>query len=68
MHCVPFNIVENYVERRAPFRSEHLTLAKQAYERGDRPFAWNANHLARQRARHSSALISQISVGRWPAT
>lgn len=36
MHCILFyDIVENYVERRAPFRSEHLALAKQAYERGD---------------------------------
>ncbi|MDE3135637.1 MAG: YciI family protein [Acidobacteriota bacterium] len=36
MHCILFyDIVENYVERRVPFRSEHLALAKQAYERGD---------------------------------
>ena len=36
MHCILFyDIVDDYVERRAPFRGEHLALAKQAYERGD---------------------------------
>jgi uncharacterized protein YciI len=36
MHCILFyDIVENYVERRAPFRDEHLALAKRAYECGD---------------------------------
>jgi len=36
MHCILFyDIVDDYIERRAAFRSEHLALAKQAYERGD---------------------------------
>jgi uncharacterized protein YciI len=36
VHCILFyDIVDDYVERRAPFRSEHLALAKQAYESGD---------------------------------
>jgi uncharacterized protein YciI len=36
MHCILFyDIVEDYMERRAAFRSEHLALAKQAHERGD---------------------------------
>ncbi len=30
-----YKTVENYVERRAPFRSEHLTLANAACGRGE---------------------------------
>jgi Uncharacterized protein conserved in bacteria len=30
-----YDVVDEYVERRAPFRSEHLTLAKQFLERGE---------------------------------
>ncbi len=30
-----YKTIENYVEKRAPYRSEHLKLAKEAYERGD---------------------------------
>lgn len=30
-----YKTVENYVEKRAPYRSEHLALAKSAYEDGD---------------------------------
>jgi uncharacterized protein YciI len=42
-----YDYVEDYVERRAPFRQAHLDLAQQAYDRGelvlagalaDRPF------------------------------
>ncbi|MGB2988790.1 MAG: YciI-like protein [Candidatus Zixiibacteriota bacterium] len=30
-----YKTVDNYVERRAPFREEHLTYANAAHERGD---------------------------------
>ncbi|WP_224995626.1 YciI-like protein [Cesiribacter sp. SM1] len=30
-----YKTVENYVEKRAPYRNEHLALAKSAYENGD---------------------------------
>ncbi len=30
-----YKTIEDYVEKRAPFRTEHLKLAKEAYERGD---------------------------------
>lgn len=30
-----YNVVEDYVTRRAPFREEHLRLARDAFERGD---------------------------------
>jgi uncharacterized protein YciI len=30
-----YKTVENYVERRAPFRDEHLGLASAAHERGE---------------------------------
>ncbi len=30
-----YKTVENYVERRVPFRKEHLALARQAFEKGD---------------------------------
>jgi uncharacterized protein YciI len=30
-----YKTVENYVEKRAPYRNEHLALAQQAYESGD---------------------------------
>jgi len=29
-----YKTIENYVERRAPFREEHLSLSKKAYENG----------------------------------
>jgi len=36
MHYVLFyEVVDNYVERRAPLRAEHLALARQSHERGD---------------------------------
>jgi uncharacterized protein YciI len=30
-----YKTVENYVERRAPYREQHLTLAQAAHERGE---------------------------------
>lgn len=30
-----YKTVDNYVERRAPFRTEHLGLARKAHEDGD---------------------------------
>jgi uncharacterized protein YciI len=30
-----YDVVENYVERRAPFRELHLTYAREAHERGE---------------------------------
>ena len=30
-----YDVVDNYVERRAPFRAAHLAYAKQALERGE---------------------------------
>jgi len=36
MHTILFyEVVDDYVERRTPFRAEHLELARQAYERGE---------------------------------
>jgi uncharacterized protein YciI len=36
MHYLLFyEVGPSYVERRAPFRAEHLALARQAYERGE---------------------------------
>ena len=36
MHYVLFyEVVDNYVERRAPLRAEHLELARQSHERGE---------------------------------
>jgi hypothetical protein len=36
MHFLLFyEVVENYLEKRAPFRAEHLTLAQRATQRGD---------------------------------
>jgi uncharacterized protein YciI len=36
MHYILFyDVVDDYVTRRAPLRSEHLALAQQAYERGE---------------------------------
>ncbi len=35
MHYILFyKAVEDYVEKRAPYREEHLNYAKEAYERG----------------------------------
>jgi len=34
-HILFYEVVENYVEKRAPFRAEHLRLATEAYERGE---------------------------------
>jgi len=30
-----YDVVEDYVARRAPFREEHLRLARDAFERGE---------------------------------
>ena len=30
-----YKTIEGYVEKRAPYRSEHLKLAKEAHEKGD---------------------------------
>jgi uncharacterized protein len=30
-----YKTVDNYIERRAPFRQEHLELARAAFEKGD---------------------------------
>lgn len=36
MHVILFyDIGEDYVERRGPYRNEHLALARQAFERGE---------------------------------
>lgn len=36
MHTILFyDVVDDYVERRAPFREQHLALAQEAYERGE---------------------------------
>jgi uncharacterized protein YciI len=36
MHVILFyDIGEDYIERRGPYRAEHLALARQAFERGD---------------------------------
>lgn len=30
-----YDVVDNYVERRAPFRDQHLKLAQEAHRRGE---------------------------------
>ncbi len=36
MHYLLFyDVAENYIERRVPFRAQHLAHARQAYERGE---------------------------------
>ena len=36
MHYILFyDVVDDYVERRAPFRESHLKLAREAHERGE---------------------------------
>ena len=36
MHYIPFyEVIENYVERRAQFRNLHLEQARKAHERGE---------------------------------
>lgn len=36
MHYILFyDVVDDYVERRAPFREAHLKLAREAHERGE---------------------------------
>ena len=30
-----YDVVENYIERRAPYREEHLKLVNAAYQRGE---------------------------------
>jgi uncharacterized protein YciI len=36
MHWILFyDLVNDYIEKRAPFRDEHLALARAAYERGE---------------------------------
>lgn len=34
-YILTYKTVDNYVERRAPFRSEHLALATKFYENGE---------------------------------
>jgi uncharacterized protein len=34
-HILFYTVVDNYLERRAPFREEHLALVRQARERGE---------------------------------
>ena len=34
-YLLMYDVVEDYVERRAPFRSEHIALARQAVARGE---------------------------------
>ena len=36
MHTILFyDVIDDYVEKRAPFRAEHLELARQAHARGE---------------------------------
>ena len=30
-----YKTIENYIEKRAPYRSEHLKLVQQAYDKGE---------------------------------
>lgn len=34
-HILFYKTVEGYIEKRAPFREEHLALANQAFEKGE---------------------------------
>ena len=34
-YLLMYDVVEDYVERRAPFRREHITLARAAVDRGE---------------------------------
>jgi uncharacterized protein len=34
-HILLYDVVEDYVERRAPLRAEHLELARQSQSRGE---------------------------------
>jgi uncharacterized protein YciI len=34
-HILFYEVVADYIERRAPYRAEHLQLARDAHERGD---------------------------------
>jgi uncharacterized protein len=34
-HVLEYDLVDDYLERRAALREEHLTLARQAHERGE---------------------------------
>jgi uncharacterized protein YciI len=34
-HILFYEVVPDYIERRAPFRAEHLALARAAHERGE---------------------------------
>lgn len=34
-YLLQYDVVPNYVERRAPLRSEHLALAQEAHHRGE---------------------------------
>jgi uncharacterized protein len=34
-YLLVYHVVEDYVVRRAPFREEHLRLARQAHDRGE---------------------------------
>jgi uncharacterized protein len=47
MHWILFyDVVDDYVTRRAAFRNEHLALAKQAHERGELVMAGALNEPA----------------------
>lgn len=34
-YALSYEVVDDYVERRAQYRQEHLGIAKEAYDRGD---------------------------------
>jgi uncharacterized protein YciI len=34
-HILFYDVVDDYLEKRAPFREAHLKLAREAYERGE---------------------------------
>lgn len=34
-YALTYDVVDNYVEKRAPYRDQHLSIARLAYERGD---------------------------------
>ena len=34
-YALMYEVVDDYVERRAAFRSDHLKLAREAHDRGD---------------------------------
>jgi uncharacterized protein len=34
-YILQYDVVDDYVERRAPYRDEHLNLAREAHQRGE---------------------------------